>query len=392
MSRRIEVPRSNEMTKSLTLSSSAALAALALADMARADALSTPSLTGPLSANPNPPSVETPFGKVYVDGAITGLAWAQTAAVPGDRDGGADWSNAQVFLQKTDGKVQFYLQAGAYSLPSLGTQYWGLVNESNTAGKFFGPVPVAYIKLQASPEFTLQGGALPTLVGAESTFTFQNMNIERGLLWNQENDVNRGFQLNYAKGPWAVSLSVNDGYYSNRLNWMSGSAAYTFSPKDSLTFVGAGNFGATGSPTTAAPLLQNNSQIYNLIWTHTEKTWAITPYVQYQVTPENLAAGILHRVSTTGAAVLGRWQITDLFSLAARGEYITSSGPQSLLYGPHSKAWSLTLTPTLQIKTYFVRAEASYVKADDATPGFAFGRAGNATSQTRGMLETGFLF
>jgi len=27
---------------------------------------------------------------------------------------------------------------------------------------------------------------LPTLIGAEYTFTFENMNIERGLLWNQE--------------------------------------------------------------------------------------------------------------------------------------------------------------------------------------------------------------
>ena len=37
-------------------------------------------------------------------------------------------------------------------------------------------------------------------MGAEYTFTFQNMNIERGLLWNQETAVNRGIQVNQALG------------------------------------------------------------------------------------------------------------------------------------------------------------------------------------------------
>ena len=46
--------------------------------------------------------------------------------------------------------------------------------------------------------FSAEVGALPTLIGAEYTFSFENMNIERGLLWNQENAVNKGIQLNEA--------------------------------------------------------------------------------------------------------------------------------------------------------------------------------------------------
>ncbi len=61
-------------------------------------------------------------------------------------------------------------------------------------------------------------GKLPTLIGAEYTFTFENMNIERGLLWNQENAVNRGVQANFTSGPVAVSVSWNDGFYPNRYN------------------------------------------------------------------------------------------------------------------------------------------------------------------------------
>jgi hypothetical protein len=52
-------------------------------------------------------------------------------------------------------------------------------------------------------------------MGAEYTFTFENMNIERGLLWNQENAINRGIQVNQTIGK-SASLSWNDGFYSNR--------------------------------------------------------------------------------------------------------------------------------------------------------------------------------
>jgi hypothetical protein len=53
---------------------------------------------------------------------------------------------------------------------------------------------------------------------------------------------------------------------------------------------------------------------------------------------------------------------------------------------------SLTLTPTWQFKTFFIRGEASYTKLDDAAPGAGFGSAGTADSQTRLMVETGVLF
>ncbi len=44
--------------------------------------------------------------------------------------------------------------------------------------------------------------------GRGYTFTFQNTNIHRGVLWNQENAVNKGVQLNYASGPLSISASV----------------------------------------------------------------------------------------------------------------------------------------------------------------------------------------
>ena len=64
----------------------------------------------------------------------------------------------------------------------------------------YGPVPLALPNCRPEKTRHFQIGALPTLIGAEYTFTFENMNIERGLLWNQENAVNRGIQVNQTMG------------------------------------------------------------------------------------------------------------------------------------------------------------------------------------------------
>ena len=368
-------------------------APLALAGAALADTLATPTLNGPLTANQNPYSFEAePLGRIYVSGVVSGLAWSQGDPVPGDRSAGVDLSNAQVFIQKTDGLLQFYLQAGGYSLPALGSQYWRLTNLSSAHDNFYGLVPVAYLKLALVPELNVIVGKLPSLIGAESTFTFQNMNIERGLLWNQEPAVSRGVQANWTKGPWSLSLSLNDGFYSGRLNWLSGSAGYTFSPKDSLTLVAAGNFGETGKASLATPLLQNNGQVVNLIWTHREGPLTVTPYLQYTRISKNWAVGIESEATTFSGAVLARYSFTKVFSLPLRVAYLTSSGCENLLFGPQSRAFTLTLTPTWQIGRYFARVETSYVRALHATPGSVFGITSTATSQTRGMIETGVLF
>jgi hypothetical protein len=63
-------------------------------------------------------------------------------------------------------------------------------------GDFFGPLPVAYLKLAPNDAFSVEGGRLPTLIGTGYTFTFENPDIQCGLLWNQSPDVSRGGQLN----------------------------------------------------------------------------------------------------------------------------------------------------------------------------------------------------
>jgi hypothetical protein len=376
---------------------------LALAGAARADdapaaapagptPLSTPAMSSSLAANANPISTDVGFlGKIYFSGQVTGLGTWQDHAVPGNNEKGkADFSNAQIEIQKTDGVVQFYVQAGTYTFPSLGAAY---VSSGRLTEETYKYVPVAYLKLQPTPEFSLLVGKLPTLIGAEYTFTFENLNIERGLLWNQETAVSRGVQANYAKGPLTVSASWNDGFYSGHYNTGSALVSYVVSPADTVAFVASGAFSKVSTSRFVTPIAQNNGTIWNVIWTHTMGSWVINPYLQYTTTPKITKFGLLSSASTFGGAVLAKYNFTPTFNLAGRVEYIGSSGSQvALLYGPKSSAWSLTLTPTWQVKTLFIRGELSYTKLDSMGPGAGFGKLGDKDTQTRAMIETGVLF
>lgn len=366
---------------------------------ADADALSTPAMSASLAANPSPISFDAgPLGTIYVSGVASGFADGQSntySAEPfySDRDFRWDISNGQIIVQKTDGLVQFYVQAGAYDILSLGAPtYSSSFITSNT----FSAVPVGYLKLAPTDTFSIEAGKLPTLIGDEYTFSFQNLNIERGLLWNQEPAVSRGVQANYIIGPVALNLSWNDGYYSDRFNWLSGLLTWTIDPANTLAFAGGGNIGSTGFTTNntfATPLLQNNSEIYNLIYTWSNAPWTISPYGQYSHVSANPALGIFDSADSWGGAVLVNYNFGPNWNLAGRVEYLGTSGGENLLYGPGSKAWSFTVTPTFQYKVFFARADLSYVTADHAAPfSTAFGAYGTKSDQFRGVVEAGIVF
>lgn len=378
-----------QLFKTTWLAAASASLGLAAAGAAHADALSTPAMTPPLAANPNPMSVDVGGSKIYLSGQLTGIGLWQDNSVPGDKDSRADLSNAQLEVQKADGLFQFYVQAGAYSTPSLGTPYIKATDLPDLTYKW---VPVAYVKIQPSANFNIMAGKLPTLIGAEYTFTFQNMNVARGLLWNQEPAISRGVQANVTQGPWAVSLSVNDGYYSNRFTTGSALITYTVGKQDSVALAGSVQFKKTSKTGFATPLVQNNGDIFNLIWTHTEGNWEVVPYLQYMHVSAKPSIGIPDSGSHWGAAVLAKYSFNPTFSLAGRAEYISSSGGTNMLYGPGSEAWSLTLTPTWQLKTFFIRGEVSYTQVSGGAAGAMFGAAGDKDSQTRAMVETGVLF
>jgi hypothetical protein len=364
------------------------------ADAAPAAPLASPAMVGPLSTA-SPRTLDAgPFGKLDVTGILSGFGYWQGHPVSSDQAARADVSNGQVFIQKTSGLVQYFLQAGAYNLPALGAPF---LSTRNTISDYFGPLPQAYLKLVPKGNFSFLIGKLPTLIGAEDTFSFENLNIERGLLWNQENDVNRGVQVNYAKGKLSGSLAWNDGFYSNRYNWLTGELTYAPNAANSLEVLAGGNLGRTAYSSVATPLYQNNSDIYDIIYTHTAKRWMVQPYFQYTDVPLDVKIGVRRATATQGEAVLGSYNVAPDLTMAGRVEYISSTGSihngaVNLLYGPGSDAWSLTLTPTYQKKAFFARGEFSVTQAVNYAPGDAFGPTNSGSNQTRGVVETGFMF
>jgi len=65
--------------------------------------LPTPAITGPLQQLPPASFDAGPFGKIAVNGILTGMGLWQGNHVSGDNPTQAALSNGQVFLQKTDG-------------------------------------------------------------------------------------------------------------------------------------------------------------------------------------------------------------------------------------------------------------------------------------------------
>ena len=358
-------------------------------------------MSGPLTNNPAPfsldavPGIEAILGKVYVSGAISGMVMGQSNAhqVPGDRDAYVDLTNGMVVLQKTDGMFQWYVQAGAYSYPTLGVPY---TNASANTNASFGAVPQAWAKVVLSDSFNVIAGELPTLIGDEYAFTYENMNVERGLLWAQEPLVSRGVQANFTSGAFSLSVSWNDGFYSNRYNTVSGLMSYAFNGgADTLAVAGEGNLGHTyyfnSGLNAGSTLFQNNGDIFNVIYTHTSGPWTISPYFQYTENFSFPGSGKTTTSSSSGA-VLVTYAFNDYWKLSGRVEYVDTSGPLNILYGAGSNAFSFTITPTWQYQRFFIRPELSYVSAGSTSPFSALGPLGQNSDQFRGLVETGILF
>ncbi|MGA9851808.1 MAG: outer membrane beta-barrel protein [Gammaproteobacteria bacterium] len=337
-----------------------------------------------------------PLGELQVQGILSGAATWQDYPVSQDDSGRFDVTNAQLIVQKNTGSVQFFVQGGAYNFPTVGVP---LSATPDVIRNLYGPIPEAYIKWVVTDSFSIDVGKLPTLVGAESAWTWSNYNIERGLLWNLENTITRGVQFSYAAGPINASLAWTDGFYSGRYNTLSGSLSWAINSTNTFTTVFYDNLGNTPYGSSADPEALNNSQTGNLIYAYSSGPWVVSPYLQYIYSPKSNTLGYTRSNDCFGAAVLADYSFSKKFSLGARIEYLTSSGagnisPNNNLlgYGPGSRAWTFTLTPTWQEGGFFARAEISYVRLADYAAGLAFGEQSDQPGQLRGLIETGVMF
>lgn len=343
------------------------------------------------------------MGTWQINAALTGLGAIQSNSTGTNPRNYGDISNAQVIVAKPSGVLQFFAVTGAYSIPDLSTSY---VRAATQTRQSWGMLPIAYASIVPDENWSLYVGKLFALGGAEGTFSYENTNIQRGLLWSQTNSVSQGTQLNFQNDAWTSSLAWTDGADSGTYNWLGMSLGYKPSANTQVTAIWNGSLSGNAANSARTPLLTNNSQITNLLFAYKGDYWGLTPYLQYSVVPAKPAIGIYGVSSTRGIGLLSTYRITPLvdgqpakrnISLPFRLEYLNTRGDSgtsanNLLYGPNSAAWSATLTPTWQQGAFFARVEGSYVSALNFTAGSAFGPAGTTRSQARALVEAGILF
>lgn len=345
------------------------------------------------------------LGDWSVHGIATGLTFRQTNPTTVNEASYSGFSNAQMIVEKKDGLIQLFAQTGLYSIPIVGISY---LRAQPTTETGFGYLPHAYVSVTPNTNWSLALGKIPAMGGVEATFTYQNSNIQRGLLWVQTNSISRGMQLSYSDGPFSAAATWNDGAYSDVYNWLGGLASIRANERSTYTASWVGSVSGNAANTVTTPLLQNNSQIGNLIYQYAGERWAFTPYLQYTYVPERTSVGINGSSGTFGVAMLATYYVTPQIdgkplshkiSIPIRFEYQSSHGdngvtsiPAGLMYGPGSSAWSATVTPTIQWKSLFARGEFSYVKAFNPSVESAFDANGLNNNQVRLMLEAGILY
>jgi len=365
----------------------------------------TPAPSAAASPAPAPTAAPVPVGKVNVNavGTVTqiltnGVNATGSLDTPNgaDRASRSNVSNLSVLVGKPNGDFRFGVMAGLYSIPVVGFAGNKTADPNANTG-LYGPVPLGYVEYAPSAAFNLTVGKLATLIGNESTYTHQNTNIQRGIVWNMETAVSRGVRFTTAQGPLTVNLGINDGFYSGRYLGFEGSLGVTPTPSFGYAF----NFEIPNASAPANPTASiANRRLYNPSLTFASGKWQFQPNVLFVDSPVSATLGYTRDEQAFGAVLPASVSLSSVWSAAFRVEYgkngsnpsDTSPNANLLGYGPGSSAWSYTLTPAYKNKSILARAEFSQVSVTNFTPGLAFGTAGTRANQSRIAIELGYQY
>ena len=351
-------------------------------------------------ASPPPTPTASPITVHAVISATEAYTSGVNAVGSFDTSTGADSSSrfnvsdAFAILTKSSGALQYALQAGAYSIPTIGVAGNKTI-QSGANTDLFGPVPLAYLEYVPGSDFNVSAGVLATLTGAESTFTYQNWNIQRGAVWNVENAVSRGIRANWIRDKATFTLGANDGYYSGDFGAAEAAIAYAADPNDSILAVWLDpNPRTPGNKTTSIA----NKELFNLVYTRTQGTLQLAPYVLWARSPASPALGDANSESAFGGAILANLTWSSCFSTGLRWETLHDSSAQTdkspnadlIGYGPGSGITSWTLTPAWKLgRGSIFRIDFSQAHVSGAAPGLGFDPNGNGSNQSRVVLELG---
>lgn len=355
--------------------------------------------------SPLPSSTSLALGQLTIDGvasyyaALTSGVNASGAfdtATGADLTSRADVSNAFLIVNKNSGTFRYGFAAGAYNIPVVGFAL-NKTLENNANTNLYGAVPSVYVEYAPTSTFNLEAGKLATFTGQESTYTYENPNIQRGIIWEIETAVSRGVRANFTGSKFNGALEVNDGFYSGNRLGLEGQITNAPSSSTTLEFVFVvPNSSAPGNATASIA----NKRLYNPLLTYTTGKWTFSPYLLFVDSPASKALGYTADEHAFGAVFNAAYALSSTWSLPLRIEYgnngstKTDMSPNANLlgYGPGSNAWTYTLTPTYRRGIFFARAEESAIHVSNFAPGTVFGTTGNKPDQFRTVVETGLQF
>lgn len=206
----------------------------------------------------------------------------------------------------------------------------------------------AYIEAKTGM-LTITAGRILTNVGGEAPYTWQNVNIQRGLLWSAEPVFYNGVRVSTKIDNFNVYAGVNDADTSDGKMALEAGVATSFQ-----------NIDAALNVFIPDKTDENNTRVYNLTLNlnYFEKL-PLTFYVDYLDKPTNGS-----HVNGWGAALLGAYKVDNNISIGGRIEYVNNDGDGAAYnIGKGNSAWTLTVTPKYQLNKYlYIRGEASYVK------------------------------
>ena len=357
---------------------------LALLLAAALDAAPSPSASP--APTPAPSASPTPTPQYSFDGALSGYISTST-----------DVSNGLFTLTKNAGTVRFTVTGGAYAFPTVGLPLLP-TTQPNANSYLYGFIPTYALQFVPDAHVTLSAGQLPSLMGQESGFTFQNVNIQRGLVWGQETTFSRGVRVAYTNGKITGTLGYDDGYYSgNHGRALEGLAAWA--PTANTTWQFGFTIPGANTPGNVTTSVANKRE-YDFMLTQEYGKLQLLPYVLVVNSPASTLQGYTKAESSTGLVFLANYAANSAYSVALRFESLANASatgdvsPNADLvgFGPGSGATTWTITPTWHPGPFFARVDFSQVSLRNFTPGLGFGTTGTLSNQNRVMAELGVQF
>lgn len=292
----------------------------------------------------------------------------------------AEISNALINVTATAAKLRANATVGQYSFPGIGFP----ILPANAAGsntELYSPLPVASVQYAFDSHFNVGAGKYATLLGQESDFTYQNLNVQRGIGWIVEPTISRGVQAAYTSGPWSVTAQYNDAYYGGYQRAVEGLIGWSPSSATNLQFAfiipGAN---VAPNPTTTV----GNKQEYDLMFTRQIGKLQLLPYFLWVTSPASSILGYTSSEDAYAGVLLANWAFNSELNVPIRYEYTANASSASATspnadlvgFGVGSRAQTLTLTPTYRFgNSGVLRLEYSTVwgSTSQQRVGFEFG-------------------